>query len=174
MSLIVEDGTAVQNAESYVTVAYADTYWSKRQHDATLYTRWNTGTTELKEGALREASAYLDAVYGANYKGTRRGYVQGLLWPRRGALDSGGYPLPDLPEELKKATCELAVRSYSARLSPDSERENQIKREKKVIGPITKEVEYVDGASTETRYGVVEGMMATLIENGQSGSWLWE
>lgn len=176
MALVVEDGTGVQGAESYASVTFADAYWAARTHDAS-YTTWSAvgNTTAKKEGALREATAYIDSVYGPHYKGARRGYIQGLLWPRTGAMDERNYPLPDLPEELKRAVAELAVRATAGPLAPDSARDNMIKREKKKVGPLEKEIEYMDGASTESRYGAVEGMMALLVNNSANGSasWLW-
>lgn len=173
MALTVEDGTGVQGAVSYATTAYIDTYWTERTQDSQAAT-WAAATTPHKEGAAREATAFLDAQYGAYYKGIRKGYVQGLLWPRSDALDDAGYPLPAIPEELKKAVAELAVRALSARLSPDAEHENAVKRVKKKVGPIETETEYADGASTAKRYGVVNGLMAGLVGGGgNSPSWAW-
>lgn len=175
MALIVETGSGVQGAESYASVAFIDTYWAARTHDANA-AAWAALTTAQKEGSAREATSYLDSVYGSYYKGIRRGYVQGLLWPRDKALDEAGYPLPDLPDDLKRATAELAVRASSSRLSPDAARDNLVKRIKKKVGPLETETEYADGASTQTRYGSVEGFLAGLLAvpgGAGSGSWFW-
>ena len=55
------------------------------------------------DGAIREATSFIDGAYGPYYRGVRRGYVQGLLWPRTGACDDAGYPLPDLIAALRTA-----------------------------------------------------------------------
>lgn len=172
MSITVEDGTGIAGAESYATVAFVDTYWTSRTHDATNSAAWAALTTAKKEGALREATAYLDARYGSKYRGVRRGYVQGLLWPRDGAEDEAGYDLPGLPEELQRAVAELAVRASSARLAPDADRGNLVKRTKDQVGPLVQEIEYVDGANTEDRYGSVDGIMAPLLVPAGNG-WSW-
>lgn len=182
MTIIVEDGTGVQGAETYASIEFITAYWGKRTHSA-LFTAWDgEGDDEKKEGAAREATSYLDAVYGNFYKGTRRGYAQGLLWPRSGALDAKNYPLPDLPEELKAAVAELAARRISTgtELSPDVDPLAMVTREKKKIGPIEKELEYaspvsVGGKSATIRYGAVEGLLSMLLTNspGSSGTWAW-
>lgn len=175
MALIVEDGSAVPKAESYISVADADAYWAARTHDSQS-TVWSALTTPQKEGSLRESTAYLDATYGNDYKGIRRGYVQGLLWPRTGALDEAGYPLPDLPDELKKAAAELAVRASSERLAVDSARGGLVKRTKDKVGPLEQEIEYVDGATINTSYGSVNGILAGILVGGGPGGrqgWAW-
>ena len=173
MSLTVEDGTGVTGAESYVSVADADAYWAARTHNS-LAATWTAGTTATKEGALREASDYLDASFSQYYRGKRAGRVQGLEWPRTDANDDSGYPLPALPAELVKATYELAARALSAPLVADLARGGKVKRER-VEGAI--EVEYTDGAPTQTSYGVVNQMLATILNGAQpsaaDASWHW-
>jgi hypothetical protein len=175
MSLIVEDGTGIQGAESYATVAYVTAYWAARTNDsnATIWAALNDDGK--KEGSLRAATSYLDATWGVMYKGKRRGWVQGLLWPRSGALDNDGYELPALPDELKRAVAELAVRASAGPLAPDVAHGDAVKSESKKVGPLEVSTTYVDGASTKVRYGIVEGLIASLltISPGSAGSWDW-
>jgi len=168
MSLIVEDGTGVAGAESYVTLAFADAYFGNRTH-LTIAVTWNAETDDAKkEGALREASAYLDAKYGAYYKGTVAGAVQGLLWPRTGAADSADFALQPIPSELQRASCELAARALSEPLASDDARGGKVKRLK--AGSV--EIEYADGAPVATVYGIVDGIMEPLL-NGKQGAAQW-
>lgn len=173
MSLVTEDGTGVAGAESYASVAGVDTHWAARAHTA-LAATWTVATTANKEGALREATDYLDASFSQYYRGKRAGRVQGLEWPRSGANDDSGYPLPGLPAELVKATCELAARALSAPLVADLARGGKVKRER-VEGAI--EVEYTDGAPTQTSYGVVNQTLAPILNGAQpsaaDASWHW-
>src|SRR5687767_15226190 len=107
MAIIVEDGTGLSTAESYITVAYADTYHTDRGQ-----TTW-TGTDAAKEAALRRALAYLDGRYGPRFNGLRKlGRDQALMWPRVGASDSEGWLIDDtvIPAELKRAQAEAALR----------------------------------------------------------------
>lgn len=177
MVLIVEDGTGVVGAESYVSVSAADTYWGNRTQLSASAT-WTAATTAVKEGALREATDFLDAQYGPFYRGIRRGYVQSLLWPRSNAKDDAGYDLPALPSALQDAVCQLAARAVSAPLASDLERGGTVKRLKEKIGQIEVETEYDASASPQPTYGVVAGLLAPVLNGSQPGSaqgatWHW-
>ena len=178
MSLTVETGAGIQGAEAYATTAAISAYWTKRAH-MTLATTWGAATDPQKEGAAREASAYLDATFGAYYRGQRRGRVQGLMWPRSNAKDEAGYSLPDLPSEIVTATCELAARALSAPLAADIDLGARVKSQTKKVGPIEKTTEYFDGGAeaTKTSYGMVSLMLATVLNGSQPGApnanWSW-
>ena len=149
MALIVEDGTGLSNAESYLSVADADTY-----HASLGTTAW-TGANSVKEAALRKATRHLDGTYRHRWPGVRVNSSQALDWPRAGAewSDSGNgsslvygsvYAIPSdsVPQAVKDATAELAVRALSETLAPDQDRSNAVKKVK--LGPIEKE--FMDGA----------------------------
>lgn len=175
MALTVEDGTGVAGADSYVTIAAIDAYWANRPHTSEA-TTWTAATTANKEGAAREASAYIDATYGQHFKGQRSGYVQGLMWPRTGAEDAAGYPLPPLPPEIVTAACELAARAVSARLAEDVDQKATIKRFKEKTGPLEEETEYFEGASSKKGFGFVEGLLASILDGSQPNAgvgWHW-
>lgn len=171
MALISELGSGTVGAESYSSVAFTDTYFTNRAQLAIAAT-WAAGSTGDKEGSLRTATAYVDAVWGQFYRGTRSGRVQGLEWPRTGAWDDNGYPLPDLPSELQNAVCELAARALSAPLAADAARGGMVKRQK-VDGAV--EQEFFEGAPTEKTYGVVMKMLAPILDGTQGGipQWNW-
>lgn len=170
MALTVETGDGIPGAESYVSVVDADAYWANLPHDA-LSATWTAASTSNKEGSLREASAYLDAIYGQRYRGYRSGYIQGLQWPRTDTMDEEGYPLPNLPRELKDATCALAVRALSARLASDETNEGSIKSVKEKVGPIEVATEYHNGTQLQQKYGFVEGMIGPLLKVDLHWSW---
>src|SRR5688572_6043385 len=82
MPLVVEDGTGLANADSYVSLAQADAY-----HITLGNTGW-AGTNELKEQALRRATRYIDFFYYDRWSGVRlNGRDQALQWPRIDAVD---------------------------------------------------------------------------------------
>lgn len=179
MSLIVETGEGVHGAESYVTVAYITNYWAARPQ-ISFSTTWAAGTTNLQEGAARIAAQYLDAVFGPHYLGRRRGWVQGLLFPRTNADDDAGYPLPELPDCLKMANAELAGRAYSGALQDDVSLGEMIKSTtKRVEGAVSKSVEYFDYGydGLRTSYGVVSDMLTPILDGSQPGAnnkrWAW-
>lgn len=169
MTLVVETGAGIAGAEAYASVATADAYFAARTHLA-MYTTWTALTTAKKEGALREAADYLDAEFGSQYRGTRAGRIQGKLWPRTNALDDDGYPLPDLPIELQLANCELAGRAATAPLAADLERGGKVKRMK--AGSV--ELEYMDGATASTAYGIVTKMLAPILQTTGNAGWDWK
>src|SRR5687768_9190680 len=120
MALIVEDGTGLSTAESYISVANADSYHSVRGN-----TTW-TGVDSLKEAALRRATTYIDGRYGARFTGTRRlARDQALMWPRSDATDVEGWTIEndEVPVEIERATAEAALRELvdPGSLSPDVE-----------------------------------------------------
>jgi DnaT-like ssDNA binding protein len=169
VSLTVETGAGVQDADSYVTTTQIDTYWGNRTHMA-FYTAWNAADTATKDGAAREATQFLDAVWGRYYRGVRKGYVQGLLWPRTGALDEAGFLLPDLPPEITIAACELAGRAVTARLASDETLSGTIKRKREKVDVIEEETEFAGAADVHARYGFVGEMLAPVLNGSQPGS----
>jgi len=104
MSITVEDGTIVANANSYVSVATADSYFSARNNTA-----WAAYSTPVKEAALLYACQWLDARYA--WPGTISSDTQALSWPREGVTDSDGriIDLDAIPTALKDAQCEAAA-----------------------------------------------------------------
>lgn len=170
MALTVEDGTGVSGADSYAAAATISAYWANRPHDPISAVVAAASADDL-DGAAREAATYMDATWGMYYRGSRRGYVQGLMFPRSGAYDDEGYPLPDLPPEIVQANCELAGRAVSARLASDEAKGGKVKRQK--VGDI--EREFFEGASVEKRFGSVNGILAPVLDGSQDGNpqWVW-
>lgn len=144
MSLIVEDGTGLPNAESYISVSSADDYHAKRGNAA-----WAALDAAAKEAFLRRGTEYIDAVY--TFKGHRLKDGQALAWPR----DVEGVPMA-----VQRATAELALRAINGDLMPDSG--PQVKSE--TVGPIS--VTYMDGASKFTAFTAVNAMLASLLDDG--------
>ncbi len=177
MSIVVETGQGVAGSESYAATATIDAYWAARTHNA-LAATWAALTTAKKEGAAREASDFADATWGPYYRGVRRGYVQGKLFPRTGAKDDAGYPLPDLPPELVAAVCELAPRAATSPLAADIDTGARVKSQTKKVGPLEKSTEYFDGgAAPQTAYGAVDNILAPLLNGSQprapNAHWSW-
>lgn len=123
---------------NYGTVAGADAY-----HLASGNAAW-TGTNDAKLAALVRGSQYADTLALCKRKNgsvyTRFGGVKAagrdqlLAWPRIGAYDVDGTPIPDdvVPIEMEHATYEAALRELvqPGYLSPDYVPAQVIKREK--------------------------------------------
>lgn len=108
MTLILEDGTIVANANSYVTVAETTTYH-------TLYGNsddWGTDTT-LQTVAVIRATQAVDALFGSQYLGYLiNTETQPLLYPRTAFYDNNGKykPASTIHDELKRWVFEAALR----------------------------------------------------------------
>lgn len=163
MAIVVEDGTGVAGAEGLASVSYVDTYWLARTH-RTYATTWAALTTAVKEGCIREATTFLNGM-DADFRGVRRGFVQGCVFPRTGALDDAGYPLPALPDVIKAAVAELAVRASAAELEADQGRLTA----SETVGPLS--VSYEPGQAREKYYRAVESILRPVLK--ASGAWAW-
>jgi hypothetical protein len=173
MALTVESGAGLSTAESYISVADADSYHSLRGNTA-----WAAiGTTATKEAALRRATDYMVQVYRLRWKGVRMQATQALDWPRSGVYTEpfmyGGigeqpYLVADdiVPTDVARACASLALKASSEDLSPALERST--KREK--VGPL--EVEYTDGAVQYKRYRDVDNMLGAYLETTAVGKTL--
>lgn len=155
MALVVEDGTGLVNADSYLSVTDADTY-----HENLDNTAW-TGSSIQKEAALRKATQYLDGKYSSSFPGTRLTDTQSLSWPRTGALYTDDIAIDDasVPREIENACAELAVKSLSAELDPDISKSDRAIRE--TVDVIT--VVYAPGTSTSVVYKTVQNILSRIV-----------
>lgn len=178
MSLAVEDGSGVSGADSYASVAVISAYWAGRSNRGEAAT-WAVAEEAAQEAAAREATQYLDAVYGPYYLGLRASYEQGLLWPRASALDLAGRALSALPAELVTAVCELAGRAVSATLAADVDNANGVKRIRQKVDVIEEETEYATSSKAEPKYGFVAGLLTPILNGAQpdapggGAGWAW-
>lgn len=153
MPLVVEDGTGLVNAESYASVAEANTYHSNFNNSA-----W-TGTDAQKEAALRKATQYLDATY--KWRGVIHSATQALQWPRTSVYSVNGRDYDNnVPSALKHATAELALSALGGNLIDTLSSANYVKREK--VGSL--EVEYADGSPTGKEFPLVSKLLADLVD----------
>lgn len=169
MSLIVENGTVVAGAESYLAVTDADTYHANRGSAA-----WAALTTTAKEQALRQATDYMVEVYRHAWTGYRFTATQALDWPR------SYVPIPDavsgygpyeamvapniVPTEVKNACAILALKASAGDLMPDLA-QNKIRQK---IGPL--EVEYDRYSPQTKRYLSVDQLLAPYLTGSRSMS----
>ena len=160
MSLIVEDGTGMANAESYISVVDADTY-----HANLGNTAWASLTTTVKEQLLRKATNYMVQVYRSAWAGIRINDTQSLDFPRylvpkydNGAMYSY-YDEKSVPKEVKDACCEFALKANAGSLAPDLDR--LTKREK--VGVL--EVEYDNAKGLPyVQYRAMDNLLYPLLK----------
>lgn len=105
IAFVVEDGTGLANATSYVSIAEADDFFSV---DLFENTAWAALNTTQKQNLLIKATRLMDAYY--DYSGNKVFENASLRWPRSGVVDLDGNSVSQsiVPVAVKNATCELA------------------------------------------------------------------
>lgn len=173
MTLIVENGTGLADAESYASVAQFRAYNAARGRDFVL------SDGEI-EALLRRATDYLQQTYYGRWAGYRNRELQALDWPRSyvprdpsvtypnetqltAENDLYFYPFNELPRQLVEATCELAFKANGADLIGDVDR--VAKRE--TVGPIT--VEYETNRTPITIYPAIDMMLSRFLVRAGTG-----
>ena len=162
--LIVEDGSIVADANSYIAYDYALAYHSLRGNSA-----WAAASDADQQYAIIRATQAVDSIYKGKWKGTPTEYgTQELEWPRSG-VTVGSTSIDDdvIPVAIKKAVCEAALRELASpgSMTPDLDRGGEIKRVKADVV----EVEYMDGANSTTTFTAIDGLLADLV-TGTSAS----
>ena len=165
MALIVEDGSGSATAESYLSVADADTYWAA--HGAP--SEWTDAVTAAKETALRVATQYLDAAYGPRWQGQSKSSAQRLAWPRAAVLDLDGYLIAsdDLPRNLEEATAEAALRQITETdgLMPDVASPGGVKSQRVRVGPLEKAVTYLSAKDDFKMFSIIDALLRPFLES---------
>jgi len=171
MSLLVEDGSGVTGAEAYASDAAAAAYWAKRPQSP-LAATWTAETDQTKrEGALREATDYLDAELGQSYPGDPKTTTQGKLCPR--AKDCGDA-FNGFPAQLVAACIELAARALTAPLAADTDSNGWVKRvRERVEGVVDTETEYGAAGPMDGQYGAVFRSLAFWLGGTPGLTWSW-
>ena len=150
MALVVEDGTGLANAESYVSIPASPS------------------PTAQKEAYLRKATEYLDNRYGDAYQGARVTTTQALGWPRAYAVVDGVEVAEDaLPTQLIRATCEVALLlAQGVDITPVLERGGRIKALTQVVGPLSERTAWADDASPYATFTAVDRWIKPLLDYG--------
>lgn len=136
--MVVETGTGLDNADSYVSIDFADDYFSSRNP------KWADKTDEEKETALIVATDYVDNMF--KWKGKKASGEQALSFPRFCLFDSDGYKVEGIPKKLKQAVCVVADYGSGTTLFGVDEEKGDIASES-VSGAVS--VSYFQGTRKE-------------------------
>lgn len=144
MAFVPEDGTGLANANSYCTVAFADSYFADRGNVA-----W-AGATPDKQTALVRATDYVETRF--RFKDEPFSETQSLHFPTMpdDGISDPTIPAP-MPPKLLKAVCEYAVRALTAILAPDptvDDSGQKLSEKTETVGPITEALKYQPGGTT--------------------------
>lgn len=145
MALVVEDGTGLSNANSFVSVSELDAYHTDRGNTDIV-------SSTSKEALLINATDYLKIMY--EWDSTLLTLNQSLPFPR---VTHG------LPYAIKEATMILAQKAHTKELISDEDR--RVIKEK--VSSL--EVQY-DSNDTQvgTRYTAVEALISPYLKNNAS------
>ncbi len=162
--LVVEDGSGVTGANSYVEQSIADDYWEDRG-DAT----WDAAISDDKDAALVRATASIDATYRGRFPGYRtHGRGQELEWPRTDAYDTEDNLIAadEIPVEIIEATCEAALRELATPGATLPDLQPATKRIK--AGSV--EIEYASNASDQpVTFQTIDGILSGILISGSAG-----
>lgn len=105
------------NADSYISVANADTYHGNNLN----VTDWTGATTADKEKALKMATRLLDER--VDWIGTKNSSTQALRWPRAAVTDPDGYAVEttEIPTAVTNAAAEFGKFLLAENLVDDSD-----------------------------------------------------
>jgi len=116
VTLIVETGAGVTGANTYISLAGAETYFESRLNASV----WDGETDDNKNRALVQATRALDA--NNRWKGTRVDpTVQALEWPRDNIyIDDDAWPSSSIPADVANAAAELSLYLLSSDRTADN------------------------------------------------------
>lgn len=148
-TIVVEDGTKVTGANSYITTTELSTYASNR------------GKTIAGTAAdlLIQAMDFLEY---QSFKGIKQSDTQLLQWPRNYVIIDG-YEIDydEIPQLLKDAQAEIAI-AIDEGYSPFARIDREVKKEKVDV----LEVEYKDGASPNPVVQTINLKLRKLLAGG--------
>lgn len=158
-AFIVEDGTGLGNATSYVDTTFADDY---------LGDNW-AADENAKQANLVSATEYFDARWGGILKGMPLTSIQPLEFPRKNMLNRYNDKVVGIPRDLKRAVCQYALLNTSGNLYNDPTKSlDKIKSKTTVVGPVTTAVTYADSAVEATgwrAFPLADQLVAQYIES---------
>lgn len=178
MTLVVETGGCALTANAYIDLLYANQYHLDRGNTA-----WADATDSAKEIAIIKATTFIDSRYGQRWKGRKQYPLnRSRTWPRvpdmaaaPPALVAIGlwardeeftFGANEVPEPVRQATAEAAVRALSKELIPDLDRGGQIVSQSVSLGGISRSTTYAPGAPAATTFGLIDGILQPVLARG--------
>lgn len=154
MSLIVEDGSGVTGANSFISVSAAGTYLGTRSDT------WLSASTVEQENALIEGGIYLNSL---SWKGQKLDRDQYMAFPRINFYDGDGYlyDYDAVPRNVTYANAEAATLILDGfTLQPNVTATDRLKRKK--IDVLEKEW-FSNAYSGKNRFGIFDGLLTGFI-----------
>lgn len=159
MTLIVETGVGILNADSLASIAEADNFWTGRPGAGAA---WLALTTPAKEEALRDASDYVASKLRS---GRPLSDIQSFPWPWDGATLYARDRAT-----IARATILTADVARLGPLTSGTAQGARVVEESKSLGPLSKSVKYANMASGSSANGrdlsFVDSMLSSISGAG--------
>lgn len=140
---VQNDTGGLADANSYVDVAFADTY-----HDDRANTAWASASAVNKITGLIRAWQYIDTVN--TFFSARINDTQNTEFPRNALYDRRGTKINPIPTQVKYAQSEYALRALSKTLAPDPVFDDTggkvISKSESVPGAVSESITYSSSA----------------------------
>lgn len=141
-----DGGASTPGANAYITVAFFKGYHEDRGN--ALPASPAPADADIEKAIIR-ATDYLDGRF--RFVGRRvYGRDQSTEWPRTNAYDIDRRYVNGIPDEIKEATAEYALRALTGALNPDPERDASgavIVSKSEQVGPISESVTFAAGGA---------------------------
>lgn len=140
---VQSDAGGVVGANAYLSVAEFKTYHSDRGTTVTQFTDPQIETMIVK------GTDHVDGRF--KYVGRKRTPDQTTQWPRSDAKDADGDSVSTIPQAVKEACAEYALRAGTITLMPDPDRDASgrlIQSKSEKVGPIEESTVFVQGAGS--------------------------
>lgn len=159
MALIIEDGSIVTNANSYITLAEARSFALDR--GVTLST-----DDDVLSALIFKAMDFLES---KKYQGAKVNTNQSLSWPRYNVFIDGYYADSSvIPKELKNACCQLVMDSVSNVIQPNIPVSQEGALKSKSVDGVVKKEFYEAEKRTKPYFAAAESWLKKLYmsQNG--------
>jgi hypothetical protein len=144
IEFVVEDGTGLSNATSYVSALELQQYWFNIGYSFESLT-----DNDIKR-LLNKSTAYIDSNYVKGFPGYRVSSTQRLEWGREGAYYTDGYDIESgtVPREIKNAVNEMAY-LINQGVDPNAtiSKDGKVISESVSVDVIKESVKYQEGSS---------------------------
>lgn len=167
--MIVEDGTGLPDANSYASIATAETYSTLSGAGIDAALAWSALGDAAKEQHLIIATDYIDRRFGGEWKGGElKEGVQALAFPRRISVgwwdDCNNRVIDGLPAGLVRATVCMALESMDKGGALDDLPDSSGVISERVTNSI--QIQYQDGSSrmSATKMVALQHLSGLLIK----------
>lgn len=162
MAFIVQGDTRVPGANAYVKISYVTTY-----HDDRGNTAWASASTTERRIALIQSTDYLEQAYSQRFIGDNP-TASGIHFPADNAYDRNGFLHEGVPDQVKKATSELALLALDTDIFDNSSVEQEVTSLTHSVGPVSTSTSYSSVQSNVPIYPRVDRILQPVLQRRRS------